>query len=452
VHRGDLIAYSSDAGVPGSPHLHFEVQLSGVPVDPYGWQGTGTDPYTRALNVNLWNVPTGNAPSITSVLPNPVTGVPLPGRVTLTLTGANFVSGLSVFVTWTGGSKTLNATNVNVVSSTQVQILLATDVAADNWTVQVTNPNSQQSNIAAFQVVAPTSGSLPLGIDVSTYQGTVDWNQVANPGGKAFAFIRATAGINTTDSQFAQNVVGAKNAGLLVEAWHFAYPQYFTAHAEAQKFLSVAGPYIGAGYLPPALDIEDSPSENSYPYLMGNAALSQWIRDWCSEVQQASGVKPMVYAIRYYAQNYFEANINQYPYWVVTDSGIPDSAPSNMGVWSTWEFQQYRYGGSGGTCPGVTGPVDLDSFNGDLTALNALTNRIIVPVNPPSFGGSSVSAGKLQTTLSGLSSGATVVMQVSSDLKNWTPMKTNVVNGSTLSFTNTINPAMHDQFFRAMVQ
>ena len=54
VHRGDWIASASDAGVPGSPHLHFEVQLNGVPVDPYGWTGTGTDPYTTAVNVNLW--------------------------------------------------------------------------------------------------------------------------------------------------------------------------------------------------------------------------------------------------------------------------------------------------------------------------------------------------------------------------------------------------------------
>ena len=60
VHRGDWIASASDAGVPGSPHLHFEVQLNGVPVDPYGWTGTGTDPYTTAVNVNLWTTGGGS--------------------------------------------------------------------------------------------------------------------------------------------------------------------------------------------------------------------------------------------------------------------------------------------------------------------------------------------------------------------------------------------------------
>jgi len=55
VTRGQIIGVSGDSGVPGNPHLHFEVQFNGVPVDPYGWQGSGPDPYTLAVNVNLWN-------------------------------------------------------------------------------------------------------------------------------------------------------------------------------------------------------------------------------------------------------------------------------------------------------------------------------------------------------------------------------------------------------------
>jgi len=58
VTRGQLIGYSGDVGSPGAYHLHFEVQknVNGVyvPVDPYGWEGSGNDPYTRATNINLW--------------------------------------------------------------------------------------------------------------------------------------------------------------------------------------------------------------------------------------------------------------------------------------------------------------------------------------------------------------------------------------------------------------
>ena len=54
VKTGDLIAHSGDAGVPGSPHLHYEIQYNGIPVDPYGWQGSGIDYYTAGKNIFLW--------------------------------------------------------------------------------------------------------------------------------------------------------------------------------------------------------------------------------------------------------------------------------------------------------------------------------------------------------------------------------------------------------------
>lgn len=58
VIRGQKIGVSGETGAPGAPHLHFEVRqnISGVlvPIDPYGWEGFGPDPYTRATNVDLW--------------------------------------------------------------------------------------------------------------------------------------------------------------------------------------------------------------------------------------------------------------------------------------------------------------------------------------------------------------------------------------------------------------
>ncbi len=88
------------------------------------------------------------------------------------------------------------------------------------------------------------------------------------------------------------------------------------------------------------------------------------------------------------------------------------------------------------------------------TLNNSAQKQITVTYNPPppSFGGSFVSIAELQTTLSGLSAGETVVVEVSSDLRNWTPIQTNTVSGSTFSFANAINPAIKSQFFRARVQ
>ena len=82
----------------------------------------------------------------------------------------------------------------------------------------------------------------------------------------------------------------------------------------------------------------------------------------------------------------------------------------------------------------------------------ASVNVTYTPPPPPSFAGSSVSGAEFQTTLSGLLAGETVVLDASTDLRNWTPIQTNTVSGSTVAFTNAINPAMPRQFFRARVQ
>jgi len=145
-----------------------------------------------------------------------------------------------------------------------------------------------------------------------------------------------------------------------------------TATAEAQYFLSIAGNYIGAGYLPPALDIEDTATS---PSSLGITQLSQWILDWCNTVKQVSGVEPILYSDRDYARNYFSGSLSVLPYWVATDSGSAYGDPGSMGPWTTWEFQQYHFGVTGESMPGIAAPVDLDSFNGSLAALNALTTR-----------------------------------------------------------------------------
>lgn len=58
VGVGDVIGISGETGSKGNPHLHFEVRknIGGIliPVDPYGWQGSSSDPYIRAVNMSLW--------------------------------------------------------------------------------------------------------------------------------------------------------------------------------------------------------------------------------------------------------------------------------------------------------------------------------------------------------------------------------------------------------------
>ncbi len=317
-----------------------------------------------------------------------------------------------------------------------------------------------------FQEIVGSGGPESLGVDVSEFNGTVTWSQVSNPGGKSFAIIRATAGINTTDAQFAQNAGNAHGAGLIIGAYHFAYPQYFSAHDEAQKFLSVASSYIGVGFLPPALDIEDSASENSFPYQLGQSTLSQWIRDWCSAVKQATGVTPMIYTTRDYANKYFDSNLNQYPLWVATYPTFPNSDPGSIGPWTTWTFQQYRTDpatqktdpnstvepNTPGICPGITGYSDLDSFNGDITALNRLIGIGGGGGTAPIIGNAKLTGTTFTLTVP-TQAGSNYVLEYKNTMADlqWTPVQTNSGNGAEIGLTNTgaVGPS---RFYHVRVQ
>src|SRR5207248_2930401 len=92
-------------------------------------------------------------PQITSVSPNPVPGTN--SLQTITINGNNFLSPPTVFVTWTGGSKTLTSGEVNFVNGNQVQMSLHAAPPVYNWTVRITNPGGRQSNSFGFQVAAP---------------------------------------------------------------------------------------------------------------------------------------------------------------------------------------------------------------------------------------------------------------------------------------------------------
>jgi len=79
-----------------------------------------------------------------------------------------------------------------------------------------------------------------LGLDVSTYQPSVNWTNV-KAAGRDFTFIRATAGLNTNDDQFANNVnasTGAEAKGLYAGFYHYAYYDLagHTATNEADHF------------------------------------------------------------------------------------------------------------------------------------------------------------------------------------------------------------------------
>jgi uncharacterized repeat protein (TIGR03803 family) len=289
------------------------------------------------------------------------------------------------------------------------------------------------------------------GIDVSHYQneaGPITWSDVYNIGQKRFVFVKASEatdtpdGIDSAHDFFQRNIQWATAACLLASPYHLARPDRgTTAIAEAQYFLSRAGNCIADGYLPPTLDIE--------PNRLGSltwSQVSQWARTWLQYVQQQKpGVTPILYTTRGVLRN-LDNDLLEYPLWIATDDQDEIGIPCYMGTcWNTWKFKQYLFGEHGGNCAGVTGPVDLNSFNGDVSELNQLVIRT-------RFTG--VGSGRLQPPSNGQfqfevhSVEQQVTIQASDDMLGWTDVGiVNLVNGQAV-FTDSNAGTHSNRFYR----
>lgn len=198
-------------------------------------------------------------------------------------------------------------------------------------------------------------GSTVQGIDVSHFQGVVDWQQVAQAG-MSFAFAKATEGITYTDPQFAVNWAGIQAAGLLRGAYHF-FEANDDATAQAQHFLSMV--QLAAGDLPPVLDVETTAG-------VSNSQIWSGVSTWLQLVEQETGRQPILYtAPGFWSSHQPDLALTRYPLWLADYAAQP-TLPTG---WTSWLFWQHSQTGS---VAGVTGAVDLDLFNGTLEQLNAL--------------------------------------------------------------------------------
>ena len=205
-----------------------------------------------------------------------------------------------------------------------------------------------------------------LGIDISHFQGTINWTQV-KAAGYTYAWAKATEGTANTDAQYLTNAVNGVSAGLYMGAYHFAHPDVNTTNAgaiaEANHFLSLSQPYIVSCQLPPMLDLEVSTS-------LTNAQLTAWVQNWMNTVQTATGIVPILYTSGSIAGTMGSSLASYCKLWIADPDGSSTATPPTLGPWApNWSFKQYSWTGA---VPGITGNVDLDSFHGNLADLLSL--------------------------------------------------------------------------------
>ncbi|KAI0761118.1 glycoside hydrolase family 25 protein [Irpex lacteus] len=205
-------------------------------------------------------------------------------------------------------------------------------------------------------------GSIP-GIDVSHYQGSINWSTV-KANGVQFVYIKATEGTTYQDPQFSNNYVGATNVGIYRGGYHFARPNLSSGAAQANYFIAHGGGWTSDGRtLPGALDIEYN-DDGAECYGLSAASMVSWIKDFSNTYHSKLGVHFLIYTTTDWwttCTGNSAAFASTNPLWVARYSSSVGTLPAG---WSYETFWQYADSGSN--------PGDQDIFNGDAAGLKRL--------------------------------------------------------------------------------
>ncbi|MNK29741.1 Lysozyme M1 precursor [compost metagenome] len=196
------------------------------------------------------------------------------------------------------------------------------------------------------------------GIDVSYYQGKINWPKVKSMKEDevqiSFAFIKATEGVLMVDPYFQRNWREAPKSGIICGAYHFFRPRK-DGKTQAKFFLQVVN--VEKGDLPPVVDIE---SLDGVSPLKMRAELS----DFLNYVELKTKVRPIIYTGLKFYEDYLDTHFSDYPLWIA-HYYQPKLRLDN----SRWKFWQHS---DKAKINGIGHVVDFNAFNGDSLALDKM--------------------------------------------------------------------------------
>ena len=202
------------------------------------------------------------------------------------------------------------------------------------------------------------------GIDVSAYQGRIDWPEVARHQ-VHFAFIKASEGNTLRDPRFARNWREARAAGVLCGAYHYFQPNR-DGRTQANNFAAAVP--LRPGDLPPVLDVE---AANFHDVAVMRREVARWLR----LVEARYGVRPILYSNASYYTRHLAGHFDDYPLWLAHYEVPRPDLPRTR--WLIWQHSDESY------VPGIRGTVDFNVFQGSYAALQALRIPPVQPAGSP---------------------------------------------------------------------
>ena len=193
-----------------------------------------------------------------------------------------------------------------------------------------------------------------FGIDVSHYQGKIDWETVQNDNDDfpiGFVFVRATAGKSKLDSEYNNNWKGAKTNGYLRGAYHYYRPDE-NSFKQAENFIKNVK--LSKGDLPPVLDVEKIPNKQSLD------SLKSGLKRWLVKVENHYGIKPIIYSGESFYSDFLKKEFKGYDLWIANYSFFEDEIRKE---WLFWQFTDKA------VLKGIETPVDVNIYNGNFEEL-----------------------------------------------------------------------------------
>ena len=225
------------------------------------------------------------------------------------------------------------------------------------------------------------------GVDVSHWQGDIDWKMLYSQGVR-FAFVKASQA-GWQDDRFTAHWQGAKAAGILRGAYHYMTWDV-SAITQARAFLSAIAD--DPGELPPVCDYELRYGAS------GATIMSSMLKGWLAYVEGATGKQPIIYTgISFWQQYGTKADwVLRHPLWLAfyalepQPSSYPPPSylrasadaytpqPWGAGKWTFWQYSDR------GRLTGSPDRIDLDVFNGSEAQLRqqfglGMPGTVVVP-------------------------------------------------------------------------
>lgn len=213
------------------------------------------------------------------------------------------------------------------------------------------------SDVRNYQVLSKYEDKV-VGFDVSQYQGAIRWDAihvVENTYPLQFVFIRATAGKDKEDTQFATNWQQAKKYHFIRGAYHYYRPNENSLE-QANNFIKTV--QLAKGDLPPVLDIESLPKNQSVD------SLKVGLKRWLEKVTAHYKIRPILYTNEKYYEDFLKDSFSEYPFWIANYNFFVEDIQDD---WLFWQFTEKA------TIEGINGNVDVTIYNGTPKMLRYFT-------------------------------------------------------------------------------